>query len=72
MATLEQSGFETAATIRRAFASFNHEVEEFAFAAASGQTAQMETARRLAHEHLDACFDGIAAGHAIGRSGNQR
>jgi hypothetical protein len=67
MPTLEQSGLEAASTMRRAFSAFNHEVSEFGQSSHQGASACMEVARRLAHEHLDAYFDAIAAAHAIGR-----
>ena len=65
--TLEQSSLEAAATMRRAYSSFNHELSEFGHAAQSGYSTQMDTARRLAHEHMDAYLDAIASAHAIGR-----
>ena len=66
--TLQQRGLETAATIRRAWASFNQEMTEFSLAASADSCDQMETARRLAHDHLDCFFDGVAAAQALGRN----
>ncbi len=68
MPTLEQSSLEAAATMRRSFSSFNHEVAELAVSSHNGAQQCMDTARRLAHEHLDAYLDAIAVAHAIGRA----
>lgn len=65
--SLQQNGLRAAATIRRAFASFNQETTEFALAAAADSREMMEVARGRAHDHLDCYFDALAAAHELGR-----
>ncbi len=56
--------FESVSAMRRAHAAMVHELTEFGIAAGVAEIRGMNTARRMAHEYLDAYLDNLAATHS--------
>jgi hypothetical protein len=66
MTTAQQAAYESAATMRRAWAMVQIEMNEFRVAAtAPKDEAAMERARQAVHAYIDAHLDALSAAMSI-------
>jgi hypothetical protein len=66
MTTAQQSAYESAATMRRAWAMVQIEMNEFRVAATSPKDeVAMERARQAVHAYVDAHLDALSAAMSI-------